>query len=53
MYAGGVISAKDLTDEVWDFIFLDGKLPSSSRIPEDVLHKMRREFISGIPSTCG
>lgn len=30
--------------QVWDFIFLEGPMPSDSAIPADTLHRMRREF---------
>jgi len=38
------IKAEDLTDEVWDFVFLDGALPKGSKIPQKTLEKMRKEF---------
>ena len=40
------VKPKSLTDDVWDYVFLSGPLPNSSRsgIPLPVLKKMRREF---------
>jgi len=38
------IKPEDLTDEVWDFIFLDGAKPNTSKIPDTVLERMRNEF---------
>lgn len=40
----GAIKASDLTDAVWDFLFLNGPLPSDSKIPKATLEKMQREF---------
>lgn len=37
------ISPDQMTDEVFDFIFLNGKEPNSA-IPKDMLAKMKREF---------
>ena len=44
MLAGGQIAAEDMTDDVWDYIFLEGGLPMGSRVPEGVLKQMRQEF---------
>ena len=38
------IKPEQLTDEVWDYIFLDREFPASSSIPEETLKKLRREF---------
>jgi len=38
------IKAEDLTDEVWDFVFLNGPLPKKSKIPQKLLEKMQKEF---------
>jgi leucyl-tRNA synthetase len=38
------INPDDLTDDVWDFIFLNGPAPKKSKIKKDVLEKMKREF---------
>jgi len=41
----GSVKAEDLTEEVFDYIFnVTAEVPTSSGIPEDVLHKMRKEF---------
>ena len=29
---------------MWDYIFLEGRLPEGSRVPEGVLEQMRQEF---------
>ena len=44
MLAGGQVAAKDMTDDVWDYIFLEGRLPVGSRVPEGLLKQMRQEF---------
>ena len=41
---GGGVKAADLTDEVWDYIFLGGQQPQNSPIPAQTLQAMRREF---------
>ena len=41
---GGGVKAADLTDEVWDYIFLGGGQPQNSAIPAQTLQAMRREF---------
>merc|ERR1719369_267442 len=33
-----------MTNEVWDYIFLDGPLPENTKISKEALGKMRREF---------
>eukprot|EP00435_Cladocopium_sp_Y103_P005585 s1260_g1.t2 len=38
------IKAEDLTDEVWDFVFLNGPMPKKSKIPQKLMEKMRKEF---------
>lgn len=38
------ITAEQLTDEVFDYIFLKGPLPASNTIPEALLSEMRAEF---------
>lgn len=38
------IQAEDLTDDVWDFVFLNTPLPKKSKIPQKTLEKMRKEF---------
>jgi len=38
------IKPEDLTNEVWDFVFLHGAKPNKSKIPAKVLDKMRHEF---------
>jgi leucyl-tRNA synthetase len=38
------IKPEDLTDEVFDYIFLDGKLPAGSKIKKPLLEKMKQEF---------
>lgn len=40
----GHIDPEDLTDEVFDYIFLQAPLPSDCNIDSEVLEKMRREF---------
>ncbi|KAL3159318.1 hypothetical protein ABBQ32_011271 [Trebouxia sp. C0010 RCD-2024] len=40
----GQIKAEDVTDEVWDYVLLEGPEPQNSKIPGQVLHSMRREF---------
>ena len=42
--SGGGVRAADLTDEVWDYIFLGGEQPQNSAIPAQTLQAMRREF---------
>jgi len=38
------IEPADLTQDVWDYVFLDGTLPADSKIPKGTLEKMRKEF---------
>jgi leucyl-tRNA synthetase len=38
------IKPEDLTDDVFDYIFLDGKMPKGSKIKTPVLEKMQKEF---------
>jgi len=40
---GNVLPAQ-MTEDVWDYILLDGPLPASTAISKDVLEKMKREF---------
>ena len=35
---------EDLTNEVWDYIFLEGPEPKQSAIPAQTLQALRREF---------
>ena len=41
------IQAEDLTDDVWDFVFLNTPLPKESKLPQKTLEKMRKEKNSG------
>lgn len=38
------IKPEDLTDDVFDYIFLEGKFPAGSKIKKPVLEKMHKEF---------
>jgi len=38
------IKPADMTDEVFNYVFLDGKIPAKSNIRKDLLEKMHREF---------
>jgi len=38
------IKAEKLTDEVWNYIFLDAPYPAFCDIPEQTLEKLRKEF---------
>uniref|UniRef100_A0A383W6K7 leucine--tRNA ligase n=1 Tax=Tetradesmus obliquus TaxID=3088 RepID=A0A383W6K7_TETOB len=40
----GEIKPEHLTNEVWDYLFLQGPYPPGCAIPEDTLRKMRAEF---------
>lgn len=42
--APGGIPAEHMTPEVWDYVFLGADLPQGCPIPEETLHRMRREF---------
>lgn len=42
--APGGIKADDMTPEVWDAIFLDTDIPENTRIPVEIIKKMKREF---------
>lgn len=42
--AGSPIQPEDMTDEVWDYIFLGKELQSETKIPSGLLERMRREF---------
>lgn len=46
MYGGDRSSVKpeQLTDEVWDFVFVGGPYPNSSELPSSLLNKMKKEF---------
>ncbi|KAG6401905.1 hypothetical protein SASPL_138773 [Salvia splendens] len=46
MYGGNRSSVKpeQLTDEVWDFVFLSGPYPKSSDLSSSLLNKMKQEF---------
>ncbi|KAL7109323.1 hypothetical protein ACP275_06G169300 [Erythranthe tilingii] len=39
-----LIEPEKLTDEVWDFLFLNGSFPKASEISSSVLNKMKKEF---------
>lgn len=43
------MAPQDLTDEVWDYLLLQGPLPSASRIPRQVLERAAREFAYWYP----
>ncbi|KAL7720347.1 leucine--tRNA ligase [Entamoeba marina] len=43
------IKAEDLTDDVWDYIFLGGKLPEASTISSETLKAMKAEFETWYP----
>eukprot|EP00899_Mesostigma_viride_P015955 jgi/Mesvir1/24360/Mv11033-RA.2 len=45
---GSKIQPEQLTNEVWDFIFLDGPMPQTD-IPKDLLEAMRAEFAFWYP----
>mmetsp|Transcript_66053 Transcript_66053/g.157950 ORF Transcript_66053/g.157950 Transcript_66053/m.157950 type:complete len:1191 (+) Transcript_66053:118-3690(+) len=38
------IEPSDLTDEVWDYVFLKGPMPKETKIKEEVLKRMHKEF---------
>lgn len=38
------IKAEDITDATWDYIFKRAPFPPDSRIPEEILQKLRSEF---------
>ena len=38
------IPAEQMTDAVWDYILIDGPVPSDTKIPQPTLDKLRREF---------
>lgn len=38
------IAPEDVTDEVWDYLLLEGPQPSNSRIPDDILQRCAAEF---------
>mmetsp|Transcript_17368 Transcript_17368/g.48365 ORF Transcript_17368/g.48365 Transcript_17368/m.48365 type:complete len:1080 (-) Transcript_17368:364-3603(-) len=38
------VKAEDVTTEVWDYVLQTGPLPAASKICEETLRKMRREF---------
>lgn len=40
----GGFGPEDLSDEIWDYVFLKGPEPKGSKIPLDTLKKMRNEF---------
>ena len=40
----GPVQPEDVTSEVWDYVFMDGPMPSGSGISSDTLAAMRREF---------
>lgn len=42
--AVGPVKPEDMTDAVWDHIFLDAPRPSDCRVPEALLEKMCAEF---------
>ncbi|KII69030.1 Leucine--tRNA ligase, cytoplasmic [Thelohanellus kitauei] len=41
--SGSSIDPRDMTDEIWDYIFLDGPLPAT-KLDTEVLNKMKKEF---------
>lgn len=43
------IKPEDLNDQVWEFIFKNGPYPNDCKIPEEVLLKLRREFLYWYP----
>eukprot|EP00195_Chlamydomonas_chlamydogama_P014672 CAMPEP_0202900896 /NCGR_PEP_ID=MMETSP1392-20130828/12094_1 /ASSEMBLY_ACC=CAM_ASM_000868 /TAXON_ID=225041 /ORGANISM="Chlamydomonas chlamydogama, Strain SAG 11-48b" /LENGTH=1103 /DNA_ID=CAMNT_0049587353 /DNA_START=121 /DNA_END=3432 /DNA_ORIENTATION=- len=42
--SASVIKAEDVTDAVWDYVFLGAAAPADCKVPESVLVAMRREF---------
>ncbi|KAJ3168358.1 cytosolic leucyl tRNA synthetase [Geranomyces variabilis] len=40
----GNIGAEQMTDEVWNYVLLNGPMPETTSIPKETLEKMRREF---------
>ncbi|XP_042013598.1 leucine--tRNA ligase, cytoplasmic-like [Salvia splendens] len=46
MYGGNrsLVKPEQLTDEVWDFVFLSGPYPKSSDLSSALLNKMKQEF---------
>jgi len=38
------IPAKDMTDEIWDYIFLSKEYPSNTSVPESTLKQLRNSF---------
>lgn len=38
------INPQELTDDIWDYIFLKGTYPSHTKINQNVLDEMRKEF---------
>ena len=42
--AAGGVKAEDLTDNIWDHIFLGTPAPEDSSIPKELLSKMQQEF---------
>ncbi|TPX70822.1 leucine---tRNA ligase [Spizellomyces sp. 'palustris'] len=38
------VKAEQMTDDVWDYILLDGPKPADTIIPQETLDRMRREF---------
>ena len=38
------VDPSEVTDEVWNHIFLDGPAPEKSAIPAELLQRCRREF---------
>jgi len=40
----GPIRPEDMTNEVWDYVLLEGPMPAGTAIPADALRRMRREF---------
>ena len=40
----GKFAASEMTDEVWDYVMLDGPLPKATNIPKETLEYMHREF---------
>jgi len=40
----GPVKPEELTKEVWDYILLNGEYPERSKIPKEILNKMKYEF---------
>ncbi|KAK9806349.1 hypothetical protein WJX72_010942 [[Myrmecia] bisecta] len=42
--SASAVQPQDLTDDVWDYVFLEGAPPASSNVPQETLQRMKREF---------